>query len=405
MAEEQFSESTFNDVQVSYQDAKQFLKRSDWNIPRYDWDMDKAVTLDKMPTLEITKHLEKVVAAEYALETLRQNYTDTVSNYIKTFNNETDKNQAQFNKYMYISQNPNKIAYLKTNHLEEIPAEQGIDNGDTATAKKGLILSVILMISAMLIFNFAGNGNQIALLAVLATFLGMILFPVSIVFYILAKLAVPFSQPIALYKNHKIKSLQNSITRADKQYCEANNRYDEELLKKEFKYYDREVAINSLYVNQMAAKQAEATKSLEQSAKLLMAHIGYFPPNDTRNEPHLFRIYRQFFDVRANTWRDATSAVDQSEERQALAKTLIQEMHNASQEIISAIGQMSREIVAAVDRNTEELHNVQDKIEKQTSAINHWGQVQTEIMINQENMMQNAENRAKYYETHHRTRY
>lgn len=373
------SGKTLNEAKQAYQTAVSLYKDRRWKVPDYDWNFDKTQRLHSMSAQTITAHLQKLIAAELATEELNRDFKTQIPSYSSTLNATVQQVNSSFEKFKYTNQHPNKLAYLKEHQVDELPQEEFIDNSDTSFAMRSFIVTFVIWLGYLWIFG----GATFAI----ATLIGHYLFPIVLAFFavlwVTARLNLPFSQPVELHKNRMIRALNKKITDDDQKYCKVNQRYSIPLLKQEFKYNETLGAVRAVYVSQVDAKVTVTKETLGDYWTIINDHIGYFPPDDTRDSERLFNIYTAFMNGRATTWKDATTYADARSQRERIIENqyvIMRLIENVGAAIVSAIGQAKTEIVDKVQESIAATDRVNATVMQQTREIRYWETQQTNLM-------------------------
>ncbi|MFD1439865.1 hypothetical protein [Lacticaseibacillus hegangensis] len=395
MGEEVAVAHTNAEVQAVYQKAQQFDQARDWNIPSYAWDVAHIKQLQQMSLDSIINHLRQLIAAKLGMEDLQRQLEQQTRSETDHFNSALAEQKKQLKRYVYLNQHPHEAAYFKE-HPNGYPREQKIDYHNTRTAFWGTFIAWGLCVGAGLSVNYAPNV-LISVVLVLFSLLSAVMIPIFVVLYLMAKFGFHFSQPWSNYHNWRIRKVRTDILKADEEYRRANNRNDEALLEKEFKYPDAITAYRGEYVEAMQETLVKTNAQLQQYIVTVNAHVGFFPPDDTQNMQHLFRVYLQFWNGRAADWQTATTLVDQSEQMNDLKESLIAEIHSATTAVIDSINQARDQITNAIEDAVDAINEVADEVNHMTNAINYWGRVQTELSAVQTGLLAQADARIGAY--------
>lgn len=381
---------TNKDVQRIYQQAKTLQQSDDWQMPQHDWNVEKLQQLQVMALPELIEHLRVTVATKVTLDNLKDTNRQKTVNYVRAFNDELDELKKRFKHYTYLNQHPVEIAYRREHHVKHLPTAKHIDNRSTKIAKIGFFATIILASYDFSSWgNFLSNPIYTGLPLMLLIVLGFVGFGLL---YFAAKLNLPFSQPWAMYHNHRIKSLVNRIHRADERYCQEN-KCDEATLRKRFKFHESVTASRGVYFEKMNAEEIQTRENLNGYVTTLKEHVAYFPMDDMQDVRHVFRIYKLLINGRATNWKEAAVLVDEDERIHQLKQTLVDEIHAAKGDIINSITQASEKITQSVQAATKSISDVQSSLEDQTRRMDEWNQEQTEIMYYQTGIMQDSNDR------------
>lgn len=380
--------ATPQDVHNTYTQAQAFSHQTTWNQPKYSWQIENVQQLQQMSMVDLTSHLKQLLAAQFALDNLKQAHQQRTANFIQNYRQTKDRVNADFKTYTWQVQHPTLRAYFQQNQTDHLPVEEKINNADTRFAKYGLlgiiILTIVLSLNTGTYLFLNSTWTGLAIVALL-----LICFIAFVLLYFFAKLHLPFSQPIPFYRNHRIRALKRRIAKTDDRFCRENDRYNQSKLKTEFKYDESLQANRSVYVEQMAAEQTDTARYLQGYAQTIKAQIGYFPPHDTHDMRHLLYVYTAFLDGRATTWKEATTYIDQQEQLHHMQQTLVAEIRSAKQAITDSISQASQTITKEIFRNTVAINGLGQNIREQTQTINEWNSIQTSIMAYQTELLKN----------------
>lgn len=383
---------TPQDAQSVYTRGEKFKQDPTWNHPRYDWTIQNTQQLQQFSLVDMTQHLKTLLAAQAALNNLKQTYHQKTLNFTTHYNKLKDQINSGYQNYVWQNQHPHLNDYYTSHHTHQLPTEKPINNADTRFAKRGMLMMVLIFFFMNTrLFDYLMGPIWIGLPLISLIFIGFFGFPLL---YIAAKLHLPFSQPIPLYRNLRIRALKRSIARADKRYCKSHDRYNQDLLKSEFKYDDSVTANCSTYVNQMQATQTKTAAARQRYVQIIQQEIIFFPPADTADMRHLFRIYAAFLDGRATNWQEASVYVDQHDQIEKLQNSLIDELQSAKRSITNSINQTRQELTKEIRQTTRKIQDLDQSVNEQTRDIDQWNTVQTEIMDYQTHLMEKADRRA-----------
>lgn len=386
MAESKYQVPTSESVNQASQQAKTLQADGRWQVSAYEWDVQKIQRLHDMSLSELVTKLKETIAAKVAMEELGQTYHQQVQNFTNQYNGKVKQLNQQFDQYRNQQQHPQKLAYLESMHLQGFPRELTVHKSDTTFAKRGFWLSIAVMLcmgfldQPMNPMGVRSTADMIFALALLSNW-------AFIFFYITAKLHLSISQPVTLWHNHRLRAVQHRITKADQRYCEEHDLYNVQLLKNQFEYGTSLGASRGQYVQQMNQAHQRTETYLAAYANRFNTYVAEFPPSDTQDMRHLFRIFQEIMTGRASTWQEATVLVDQSEQMNQFQDTLIQEIHSAKQAIVQAVDQTRDDLTDLVSQSINETRNLTQATKDQTDEIAYWSELQLEATDHQNEML------------------
>lgn len=390
MDDEKQQVRTEDDVQRVYQQAETLQQSRNWEMPQHDWDVEKLQQLQVLALPNLIEHLRVILATKVTLDNLRDTNFQKAANYVQAYNDELKGLQDRFEHYTYLNQHPVEIAYRREHHVKHLPTAKHIDNRSTKIAKIGFFTTIVVASYDFSSWgNFLSNPIYTGLPLMLLIVLGFVGFGIL---YFAAKLNLPFSQPWAMYHNHRIKSLVKRIHRADERYCQEN-KCDEATLRERFKFNESATASRGAFFEKMSAEEIQTRENLNGYVTTLKEHVAYFPMDDMQDVRHVFRIYKLLINGRAMNWKEAAVLVDEDERIHQLKQTLVDEIHAAKGDIINSITQASEKITQSVQAATKSISDVQSSLEDQTRRMDEWNQEQTEIMYYQTGIMQDSNDR------------
>jgi len=393
MSEEKAQVRTNADVQRVYHEAEKLKKSREWQMAQHDWTVDKLQTLQAMALPELIAHLQAVVATKVAMDNLNMAYQRKTDNFLDAFNNHVSDLDDKFKQYAHLNQHPGEIAYCRTHNVKSLHTTKPINNRSTKVAKIGTFVSFVAFYILASYNNFLMNWIVTGLPLLLLMIIGMVGFPLL---YIAAKFHLPFSQPWAMYHNHRILALGKRIRQSDERYCQENN-CDDVSLRRQFKYGESLDANRGLYFEQMSGESDQTKNYLAGYAATLKTHATYFPMDDLQDVRHAFRIYKLLMNGRASSWKEATVLVDEDERIDQLKNTLVDEIRSAKGDIMRAIKQASSEITQAVAATTEAIDGVKSSVDYQTERMEMWNEIQLAVMDYQTDIMKDSNDRINHY--------
>ena len=128
-------------------------------------------------------------------------------------------------------------------------------------------------------------------------------------------------------------------------------------------------------------------KQLTEFANIISNEVFFFPPAQTKNIPHLLKIYEALLDGMP-TLAEALKQVKQDENFQNMKNDVISAIESSSQAIMDIIEQSSSEITRRIDETNARLGGMQEEARSQTEAINYWGSKESAELEYQTAMME-----------------
>lgn len=386
VGQDKYQTSTNTDVQNIFNKAKDLMHDSKWDIPTYDWSIERTQFLTQMPLSEVDQHLNQLIGSKFGMEKLLGKYLKDSKRLTNEFNRKIKRTETDYQEFVNLSRHPNEISYRRK--YGALPEKQKINLSDITFGVSGLILSVILIFVFFKAAGVAGTAHPLLAMVIggFSVFVFPITFIISVLFLIFAKFELPFAQPIASYKNHKREVLKNEILAADEQYRQENDCSDR-ALEKEFKLNDSYNSYRSNYVEQMKFSYDKVKKQLTEFANIISNEVFFFPPAQTKNIPHLLKIYEALLDGMP-TWAEALKQVKQDENFQNMKNDVISAIESSSQAIMDIIEQSSSEITRRIDETNARLGGMQEEARSQTEAINYWGSKESAELEYQTAMME-----------------
>lgn len=363
VGQDKYQISTNTDVQNIFNKAKDLMHDSKWDIPTYDWSIERTQFLTKMPLSEVDQHLNQLIGSKFGMEKLLGKYLKDSKRLTNEFNRKIKRTETDYQEFVNLSRHPNEISYRRK--YGALPEKQKINLSDITFGVSGLILSVILIFVFFKAAGVAGTAHPLLAMVIVgfSVFVFPITFIISVLFLIFAKFELPFAQPIASYKNHKREVLKNEILAADEQYRQENDCSDRSL-EKEFKLNDSYNSYRSNYVEQMKFSYDKVKKQLTEFANIISNEVFFFPPAQTKNIPHLLKIYEALLDGMP-TLAEALKQVKQDENFQNMKNDVISAIESSSQAIMDTIEQSSSEITRRIDETNARLGGMQEEARSQ----------------------------------------
>jgi len=388
MSDNKAETRTYKDVQQEYQKSELLKKDNSWNGPNYDWNVDKIEELQSMKMPDLLNHLKEVIAGTLAINNLKLRYQQDTNSFLNDYTGKIDKLEKDFDDYYYGSRHSLEMQFYSNNNTNHLPSEENIDTSDTRPAKVTFFVSLALIIisnTVPFIFSNIVTG-------MLGIFNAVIVFPGSILFYLFAKWDLPFSQPIASWKNKRIRDFNRKLKKQDQINNEINH-LTKDNLKEKFKYNQSLDANYSIYVEQMSNAHIVTKNQLNTYLDRISEHIKYFPLEETSDIRHLFRIYNALWTGRASNWKESLQVVDQSEQVKELQNTLVNEIRTAKDDVKNAIDETRQELISATNKQMGLLDDLNQTMERQRQSIEYWGDMQNEIQMDQLVLMEQARHR------------
>lgn len=363
VGQDKYQTSTNTDVQNIFNKAKDLMHDSKRDIPTYDWSIERTQFLTQMPLSEVDQHLNQLIGSKFGMEKLLGKYLKDSKRLTNEFNRKIKRTETDYQEFVNLSRHPNEISYRRK--YGALPEKQKINLSDITFGVSGLILSVILIFVFFKAAGVAGTAHPLLAMVIggFSVFVFPITFIISVLFLIFAKFELPFAQPIASYKNHKREVLKNEILAADEQYCQENDCSDR-ALEKEFKLNDSYNSYRSNYVEQMKFSYDKVKKQLTEFANIISNEVFFFPPAQTKNIPHLLKIYEALLDGMP-TLAEALKQVKQDENFQNMKNDVISAIESSSQAIMDIIEQSSSEITRRIDETNARLGGMQEEARSQ----------------------------------------
>lgn len=361
------------------------LRNPEWNIPKYDWNMDNIQRLNDMSLSQMIDHLRPLLGAKLSMEKMYQPIKDAKNNYDATLEKDKNKLETDFEEFKYLKRHPNEIAYRRT-HNNQLPEALPINYGDKKLGCLGSILGIIVIIVSITLFThlFApGPGANVVMQSlyllgvVVGAGLGLLFLIMGIAFILFAQFKFKISQPLASHRNRQILAQKQDILRMDDEYRRDND-CSELTLNKMFQYDENMNAINSSYVSKMQKLETETRYDLQGYSKIVRENVIYFPPDETKNMFHLLRIYEILLSG-ISTWNEAFEHVAQDERMENMTASILQAIDKSTKAVIYEINVAGDEISNKVNKINKQIDNWKDSIEEETETISYWTNVAVAI--------------------------
>ncbi|MQS52978.1 hypothetical protein [Companilactobacillus mishanensis] len=374
---------TNDDIEHTYSDGKTLYNDKRWGVPSYNWDIEHTQALTNMPLKELDTHLKMLLGAKLSMAQLRESYWQNIQRFKDTFIRGRNGLNKDYKEFVYLSRHPNEVAYKKE-HDGKLPEPKEINYNN-------YIFSIVLMVVGLImwiVFSKMSYGLSYALDQSID--LGRSIFGwafwIGVLFCIAAWRGWKFSQPIASLINQNILRQRQNIIDADEEYCRTHHVSDEDL-QEAFKYQSSLDAIISTYVNEMKLEQKTTDERLDGYFKIVLEHIVYLPPDQTRNMYHLLRVYETLLNG-VPTWDQAIVYVGRGEQIedaktdivnaiQHSASTIRSAIHGAQVSISGQINEMHSGLSGKMDNLNGNFSDLSQTTKIQSQNVEHWMEVQS----------------------------